>query len=284
MGIINNTKSLVQMQMYIAANHDAMSFPARVAAKMNNKNVTVAVADDKSKKINDCGVYPMLVTPEGSICESVAVAKYLAHGHAQLMGGNAEERARVDQWIMWSVTGHLNEGKKAMAAMYGTAEVTAAEYTVSMNAVKNNAKVLNVALKGKNWLVADHVTLADITVCCHFIGAQQTILDAGFRKAMPDYSAWFERVCALPEFIAVCGNVKSAAKPVKPTTKVEEKKVVAKKEAPKPKDGDDVDPLAPAKKAKSALEMLPETKFDLFNFKTFMVNEPDRKGKGIDQL
>lgn len=168
-----------------------------------------------------------------------------------------------------------------MAAMYGTAEVSQADYTLSMNAVKNNAKVLNVALKGKNWLVADHVTLADITVACHFIGAQQTILDAGFRKAMPDYSAWFDRVVALDDFKAVCGNVKSAAKGIKPTLKAEAKKEVVKA-APKPKADDGEEPSN--KKPKSALELLPPTKFDLFNFKTFMVNEPDRKGKGIDQL
>lgn len=78
------------MQLYISSHADNMSFPARVAAKMNNKDVKVSVADDKSKKMNATGVYPLLVTPEGNISEAVAVAKFLAHGHAQLLGSNAE--------------------------------------------------------------------------------------------------------------------------------------------------------------------------------------------------
>jgi len=33
---------------------------------------------------------------------------------------------------------------------------------------------------------------------------------------MPNFAAWFERVVALPEFIAVAGHVKVAAKSIKP--------------------------------------------------------------------
>jgi elongation factor 1-gamma len=75
---------------------------------------------------------------------------------------------------------------------------------------------------------------------------------------------------------------------MKPGSKliVKEKPKAAKKEetkvASKPKADDGED--APAKKPKSALETLPPTEFDLFNFKTFMVNVPDKKGEGIDEL
>lgn len=164
-------------------------------------------------------------------------------------------------------------------------EVQQADYNTSMQAIKANAKVLNEQVKDKNWIVGDNATLADVVLACHFMTAQQTILDAGFRKAMPAYSAWFERVVALPEFIAVCGNVKSAAKAVKPQIKAEPKKEQPKQQPAKKKEAaEDDDDDQPKKKAKSALELLPQTKFDLFNFKTFFVNEPDRYGKGVDQL
>lgn len=104
---------------------------------------------------------------------------------------------------------------------------------------------------------------------------------------MPHFAAWFERVTALPAFVAVCGHIKVAAKAIKPQIKAEEKKVEVKKAvaaapkaaAPQPGDDDYVE-----KKAKSALELLPPTTFDLFNFKTFMVNVKDKKGEGIDTL
>ncbi len=108
--------------------------------------------------------------------------------------------------------------------------------------MKANAKTINTALTG-DWLVGNTVTVADLALASFFIIAQQTLLDGGFRKAMPKFSAWFERVTSLPAFVKVCGNIKVAAKTVKPVIKAEEKKVApAAKKAAKPKDdGDDDD-------------------------------------------
>lgn len=252
-----------------------MSFPARIAARMNNHNLDVKVEG----KVMTLKNGPM------SINDSVAIAKFVSHGHATLHGASNEEQAKIDQWIYWSLTGHLGAQATALAAIFGERDVLQKDYNESMTAIKANAKILNENLKNKDWLVGANATLADIVLACHFMSAQQTILDAGFRKAMPAYSAWFERVVALPEFVAVCGKVKSAAKPIKPTIKAEEKKKEEpKKPAPKPKAADDDDPGAAEKKAKNPLDALPPTSFDLFNFKTFFVNEPDRYGKGIDEL
>jgi len=275
----------MQSRLYVDSVADPMSFPARVAAKMNNHGLIVLPADVESKKANIMGDYPFLMSHLGNVGDSVAIAKYVAHGHPTLLGASNEERAKVDQWIYWSMTGHVMSQKKAIGAILGTMEVLQKDYNESMQAVKANAKVLDGVLKGKDWLVGNSCTLADITLACHFMTAQQTILDAGFRKAMPGYSAWFERVVALPEFVAVCGNVKSAAKTIKPQIKAEEKKVEAKKPAaaPKPK-ADDGDEPQKEKSPKNPLDALPPTNFDLFNFKTFFVNEPDRYGAGIDEL
>ena len=57
----------------------------------------------------------------------------------------------------------------------------------------------------------------------------QTLLDGGFRKAAPKATAWFERVCKLESVVKTHGVIKACAKPLKPTIKVEDKKV-----APKP--------------------------------------------------
>lgn len=76
-------------------------------------------------------------------------------------------------------------------------------------------------------------------------------------------------------------------KPMPPGSKLaksekkEEKKEEKKKEVAPKKEaagGDD----EPAKKPKSELDLLPPTPFDLFNFKTFFVNHPDKGGKAID--
>ena len=96
---------------------------------------------------------------------------------------------------------------------------------------------------------------------------------------MPDVSAWFMRVVRLPPFVRAFGYVKPCAKmikppklPVKEKPKVEKKKQEAQAAKPKPED-------AP-KKEVNPLEALPPTPFDLFNFKTYYVNVPDKAVEG----
>jgi len=85
----------------------------------------------------------MLETEQGMISDSIAIAKFLAHGHASLLGSSAEARASIDQWVFWFVTGAANDQKVAVNAMLGQKSVEQAAFTESMNKIKANAKILN---------------------------------------------------------------------------------------------------------------------------------------------
>ena len=71
----------------------------RVVAKIAKKNVTSVQVDAEMKNSkefkakNIFGKFPMLETNEGILHESMAIAKYFAHGHATLLGTNDLERA-----------------------------------------------------------------------------------------------------------------------------------------------------------------------------------------------
>jgi hypothetical protein len=79
----------------------------------------------------------------------------------------------------------------------------------------------------------------------------------------------------LPEVIKRLGNIKLSAKAIKPTLPPKEK-VVAKPQAAAKDESE-----KPEKKDVDPLDELPPSKLDLYNFKTFYVNHPDRKGEGI---
>lgn len=137
---------------------------------------------------------------------------------------------------------------------------------------------MNNSLTG-DWLVGNSVTVADIFLAGFLSICYQTILDLGFKKAAPKAAAWFERVTALPEFVAVYGRIKIAKKSIKPQIKVEEKpKKAAQAQAAKPKK--DEAAADQPKKDVNPLDALPPTSFDLFNFKTYYVNAPDKGGEG----
>ena len=59
--------------------------------------------------------------------------------------------------------------------------------------MKVAAKAFDTHLKGKQWITGDSLSLADLYCGAFFAASFQTVLDAGFRKAMPNLSAWFER-------------------------------------------------------------------------------------------
>ena len=64
--------------------------------------------------------------------------------------------------------------------------------------MKDAAKSVNTALKGKKFLVGDKLTLADIIVAWSLTTAFQLSFDAGFRKAHADLNKWFEAYTQLP--------------------------------------------------------------------------------------
>jgi len=96
---------------------------------------------------------------------------------------------------------------------------------------------------------------------------------------MADVTAWFTRVTRLPHFTRAFGFVKVCQKSLKPPKlPVKEKPKVEKKAEPvahaKPEAAEE------EKKEKNPLEALPPTAFDLFSFKTYFVNVPDKRGAG----
>ena len=60
----------------------------------------------------------MLETNEGVLHESVAIAKFLAHG-TPLLGANDLERAQIDQWTNWVLELSFSTDK-ACGAIFGS--------------------------------------------------------------------------------------------------------------------------------------------------------------------
>ena len=123
--------------------------------------------------------------------------------------------------------------------------------------------------------------MADIVLFSHIYIVVQTVLDAGYRKSVASFDTWFDRMARLPEVKRRLGNVKGCARALKPVLAApkEEKKAAPKQEAKK--EATPADEEKPAKKDVNPLDALPPTKFDLYAFKTFFVNEPDKRGKGM---
>ena len=99
---------------------------------------------------------------------------------------------------------------------------------------------------------------------------------------MADVTSWFTTVTKLPPFVRAFGYVKPCQKAIKPPKlPVKEKPKVEKKAEPaQAAAGANASESGEPKKEKNPLDALPPSSFDLYNFKTYFVNVPDKAGEG----
>jgi len=146
--------------------------------------------------------------------------------------------------------------------------------------LKAHFKTLNTTLSTSKYLVGNELTLADIIVACTLIEPLQTVLDGGFRKAMKSVTDWLQAIFDSAAFSKTFGKVQMCAKPMKPVCLPDPKVEQPKKAEAAPKPA----PKKEEEKPKSNTDLLPPTSFDLYSFKTFYVNHPDKKGVAVDQF
>ena len=117
----------------------------KVVAKLAGKKLTTEVLDAKTRNDKDWraknffGKWPVLEVKEGVICESMAIAKYLAAGHATLLGSNDVERAQIDQWTCWALELSADTSKLVNCVL-GVTPLEKAAFDGALNAVKNSVR------------------------------------------------------------------------------------------------------------------------------------------------
>jgi elongation factor 1-gamma len=152
-------------------------------------------------------------------------------------------------------------------ATHGHAAIDSDVFNNALKGAKDFIMTLNTQLQGgKRNLVGGRVTVADITVAVQLIPLYQTVLDGGFRKATGNVSGWLEAFIKHPEVVSRIGNVKFAAKTIKPTL-AEKKKEEVKAPAPAPvkkaEKTEDDDSVEKKVSGKNRLDNLPPTNYFL---------------------
>ena len=255
---------------------------ARIAADLAGQEIEVIVATEEVRKsaeykaLTTTDKFPLLVTKDGNLHESSAIARYFCATAGKFYGTTPVEKTQVDQWCSFASTSWYPHIENVCNGIFGWADITQAEWNESSKFVKAQFKIINTHLDGKQWLVGNEITVADINVAIIYSLVLQTILDGGYRKAMKNASDWAERVFAHPSVVKVIGQTTLCAKALKPICKEEAKPV--KKAAPV-----QAKKVEKVEKKLDNVESLPPTSFNLYDFKTFYVNAADKKGAAVDE-
>jgi len=240
------------MKLYSNGVGNLWAQTALVAADLAGQEVEVVFKDKTAanekefKALNLTGKFPLLQVGNDTIFESSAIAQYFARlaPSSGLLGQNAFETARVQQWIdQQSATVGPALLPLAYSAL-GHKIVSQEEFSKQLKCLQAQARIYNASLEGKSWLVGDNLTVADVVCAGGWIIAFQTVFDPAFRAQVPHFADWFERCVGLPSFRRRLGNIKMTERAMKafdPNAKPEEVVAAPVAAAPAKEDDDDLD-------------------------------------------
>lgn len=147
--------------------------------------------------VNEMGESPVLVDGDTRLAQSGVIQHYLSEKTGKFGGTTPEEAREILRWTLWD--NHKLSSFAGIARFllhYVPEEKRPAEVIAFLQGrLKGSYEILDKHLTGRDWIVGDSVTNADLT-CCGYLFYPE---DFGFdRAAWPAIDAWLTRLSALP--------------------------------------------------------------------------------------
>jgi len=152
--------------------------------------------------LNPAGQMPVIVLDDGrTLAQSNAILRYLARG-TRFIPDDAFLAAKVDEWLFWEQYSH--EPTVAVARAQVTYDgVAVADLDKNLVALGNRAlDLMESALTGRDFLVGDTMTIADIALLPYTRQSPEGGFDLTGRPALSRWIAACEQELGLPAFAA----------------------------------------------------------------------------------
>jgi glutathione S-transferase len=148
--------------------------------------------------VNEMGEVPVLVDGEKKLSQSGVILTYLARKSGKFLPKGEDEELESLRWIIFDnqkVNGFLGPYRflKTLAKPPGDPAVLA----FLKGRIDGNLAIVNKRLAGRDFLVSDKPTIADISMCAYlYYPAEEFGFDIA--KDHPAVGAWLKRMEALP--------------------------------------------------------------------------------------
>jgi glutathione S-transferase len=151
--------------------------------------------------LNPNGAVPTLVDGDLVLTESRAIMQYLASKKPEsgLFPQGEQARADITRWQFWDAS-HFSPPlgtlafEKMIKPMFGMGEPDQHKIDEALMNFRRFGAVLNERLEGKQYVVGNALTIADLTIACSLMYAKQTDVPLG---DFPNIKAWFSRISDL---------------------------------------------------------------------------------------
>ncbi|KIC44723.1 glutathione S-transferase [Ruegeria sp. ANG-S4] len=149
------------------------------------------------RDVNEMGEAPVIIDGDFSTTQSGAIQAYITEKTGKFGGKNREENYEIFRWVLWD-----NHKLSSMAGMtrflvnflpekHRNPDVIA----FNQGRLKAAYQLLNNHLEGRDWIVGEDVTNADIS-CCGYLYYPEPF---GFDRAdWPNIDAWLTRLSEQP--------------------------------------------------------------------------------------
>lgn len=175
--------------------------------------------EDFKKNVYSVGLFPYLQDESGEgFGESLAIARFMCNSkvEAGLYGATTYETAQIDEVIERHFFNFNMSMLKVILPVFGYAAISDENNKDCNKRMKDYLRSLDETLKDKQYFVGDKLSLADVYVASTLNIFFATVLDAGFRKAIPNLTKWYESVRNHEEIVAVLGKPRYCGKALKP--------------------------------------------------------------------
>ena len=152
---------------------------------------------DYRTTINNMGEAPVMIDGDIRLTQSGVIQDYVSEQSGKVGGGTPEERREILRWVLWD--NHKlssNAGMTRFLMNFLPVDKQPKEVIGFMQGRLSAAyAVLNDHLNGRDWIVGDGITNADLS-CCGYLYYPEPF---GFvRKDWPHIDAWLTRLSETP--------------------------------------------------------------------------------------
>ena len=96
---------------------------------------------------------------------------------------------------------------------------SAEEFNGMQNLFKANIKVINLNLKGKQYMVGSQLTIVDVYLCLTQVEMQQCVMDSNLKNSLNFLNELFKNVTKQEAFVSRMGLVRPGKKQILPNFK-----------------------------------------------------------------
>jgi len=192
------------------------AFPILISAEYNGIDIQVAEFDAKQvAELSPTGKAPVLETGKHVLFSSHAIARYVTNLRRDtgICGASILESASIDAWMDFASAELELPSCVWFYPVAGYMPFNQDAYLKAKNDFARGLATLEShLLSGREYLVGDQLTLADIVVVSTLLYPLKLVADPEYLAPYPNVLRWFKASVTQAEFVAVIGTTEMCKK------------------------------------------------------------------------